>query len=142
MLFAALSNALYEIICYRYQLWQMEPNGLPVAMIPMLLLILIGMPLSTWVYLSNYPTQTGFFKQGSYIAFFTLIFVLLELISVQLGSITYHNGWNLCWSFVFDLIMFIMLRVHHRHPLVGLVFSVIYTGLLLILFDVSFDKMK
>src|SRR3954468_14674437 len=55
MLFASLGNVLYELVCYKYQLWQMEPNGLSFAMIPMLLLILIGMPISTWIFLSKYP---------------------------------------------------------------------------------------
>ncbi|MGV3463745.1 MAG: hypothetical protein ACO1OT_00445, partial [Heyndrickxia sp.] len=55
MLFSSLGNALYEILCYKYPLWKMEPNGLGYSMIPILLLTLIGMPLSIWVYLSKYP---------------------------------------------------------------------------------------
>ncbi|MGO4272152.1 CBO0543 family protein, partial [Paenibacillus sp. TAF58] len=66
LLFAALCNGLYELICYQHQLWQMEPNGLPVAMIPILLLILIGMPISTWVYLSNYPRNRKLLSQACY----------------------------------------------------------------------------
>lgn len=142
LLFAALSNVIYELVCYKYQLWQMEPNGLPAAMIPILLLCLIGMPVSTWVFLSNYPHNGMFHSKVYYISFFTAIFILLEFVAVKCGSITYHNGWNLLWSLFFDIIMFIMLRLHFRHPLAGLSLSVLYTGLLMIIFDVSFDKMK
>ncbi|MCY9691537.1 CBO0543 family protein [Paenibacillus alginolyticus] len=142
LLFAALSNGLYELICYQYQLWQMEPNGLPVATIPILLLILIGMPVSTWIYLSNYSRNRKLLSQAYYIIFFTGIFVLLEFVAVKCGSITYHNGWNLLWSSFFDMIMFIMLRIHYRKPLLGLLMSVPYTGLLMIIFKVGFDKMK
>lgn len=142
LLFAALSNSLYELICYRHQLWQMEPNGLPVSMIPILLLVLIGMPVSTWVYLSNYPRNSKLLPQAYYILFFTGIFVVLEFVSVKFGSITYHNGWNLLWSSFFDMIMFTMLRIHYRKPLFGLLMAVSYTGLLIFVFDIGFDKMK
>jgi hypothetical protein len=140
LLFSSLCNCLYELICYRHQLWQMEPNGLPAAMIPILLLTLIGMPISTWVYLSHYPTRGSLISRTMYIAGFTGIFVVLEFISVKCGSITYHNGWNLLWSMLFDIIMFIMLYVHYRKPLIGLFVSLLYTGLLMIIFDVGFDK--
>ncbi|MFC5653572.1 CBO0543 family protein [Paenibacillus solisilvae] len=142
LLFAALFNGVYELICYRYPLWQLEPNGLPAAMIPILLLTLLGMPLSTWVFLSNYPKQARILPQIYYIGFFTAIFVLLEFVSVKCGSITYHNGWNLLWSLLFDMVMFTMLRVHFRKPLIGLLLSIPYAGLLMIIFKVTFDKMK
>ncbi|RCW46596.1 CBO0543 family protein [Paenibacillus prosopidis] len=142
MLFAAIGNLLYELICYEYQLWQMEPNGLPLALIPMLLLIMIGMPILTWVYLSWYPTGRGLLARAGYILLFTAIFVLLEYISVKCGSITYHNGWNLLWSLFFDIVMFIILRIHYRKPLIALILSLFYIGFLIIWFDVPFEKMK
>ncbi|MFD0698229.1 CBO0543 family protein [Paenibacillus sp. GCM10027628] len=142
ILFASLSNLLYELICYNYQLWQMEPNGVKYAMIPILLLCLIGMPLSTWVYLSHYPADRSLLQRFKYILLFTALFVVLEYISVKLGAITYHNRWNLLWSTLFDIIMFIMLRVHFRNPLIGIACSVVYTGLLIVLFNVTLEKMK
>lgn len=142
LLFAALSNSLYELICYQHQLWQMEPNGLKVSMIPILLLVLIGMPISSWIYLSNYPRNSKLRRQAVYIILFTGLFVLLEFLSVKWGSITYHNGWNLLWSAFFDIIMFVMLRIHYRKPLFGLMMSIPYTGILMIIFDIGFDKMK
>lgn len=142
LLFASIANLLYELICYQHQLWQLEPNGLPAATIPMLLLILIGMPLSTWIYLSRYPMKRGLSVQAAYILLFIALFILLEYISVKCGAITYHNGWNLLWSLFFNLVTFIVLRIHFQKPLAGLMMSAVYTGMLIVLFDVSFDKMK
>ncbi|AFC33217.1 hypothetical protein PM3016_6602 [Paenibacillus mucilaginosus 3016] len=142
LLFSVIGNCLYELLCYRYPLWQMEPNGLPAAMIPILLLILIGMPLSTWVYLSLYPSGGGWLAQARHILAFTAVFILLEFVSVKCGSITYHNGWHLGWSLLFNIFMFIMLRIHFLKPLTGLVLSAAYTLLLMSLFHVSLDKMK
>jgi ABC-type tungstate transport system substrate-binding protein len=140
LLFSALGNALYELICYNHQLWQMERNGLPTALIPILLLILIGMPVSTWIYLSQYPTGKRIRTQAGYILFFTVIFVLLEFVSVKCGAITYHNNWNLFWSLLFDIVMFVMLVIHYHKPLLGLMISSAYIVLLILLFDVPLVK--
>lgn len=142
ILFAALGNTLYELICYKHQLWQMEPNGLPAAMIPILLLIIIGMPISTWIYLSNYPFEKSFFQQGLYIAFFITLFVLLEFLSIMGGAITYHHNWNLGWSLLFVITMFIIIRIHYLRPLFALTLSVIFVIFLSLVFDLTLDKMK
>ncbi|MDQ6595835.1 hypothetical protein E2K98_18070 [Bacillus salipaludis] len=142
LLYASFGNALYELICYKYQLWQMEPNGLPFAMIPMLLLILLGMPLSTWIYLSKYPFRKGLSSQVLYISLFVVLFVILEFLSIKWGAITYHHNWNLLWSLLFVIVMFIMLRIHYQRPLLALILSVIFSVFLCLMFDVSLDKMK
>lgn len=142
ILFGALGNALYDLICYNYPLWQMKPNGLPVSMIPILLLILIGMPLSTWIYLSIYPFEKGLNVQIFYIGIFVVLFTLLEYLSVLGGAISYHHNWNLGWSALFSIIMFIMLRLHYSRPLLALLLSSVIAFILCIIFNVTIDKMK
>ncbi|MEH7439941.1 CBO0543 family protein [Neobacillus drentensis] len=142
LLFASLGNALYELICYKYQLWQMEPNGLPVAMVPICLLILIGMPISTWIYLSKYPYGKGIISQALYIALFVAIYTILEYFSVKGDAITYHHNWNLLWSLLFVIVMFIIIRIHYHRPFLALILSAIFTLFLCLIFDVTFDKMK
>jgi hypothetical protein len=142
MLFASLGNALYEVVCYKYQLWQMEPNGMPASMIPMLLLILIGMPLSTWIYLSKYPSGKGVLSQAIYIAFFTMTFIIMEYIATKGGSITYHHQWNILWSLLFVIVMFVIIRIHFLRPIIALILSVFFSIFLCVVFDVTLDKMK
>ncbi|MFL6559462.1 MAG: CBO0543 family protein [Bacillus sp. (in: firmicutes)] len=142
MLFASLGNVLYELVCYKYQLWQMEPNGLSFAMIPMLLLILIGMPISTWIFLSKYPFGKRIISQVLYISFFVALFIILEYFSVKGGSITYHHNWNLLWSTIFVVVMFIIIRIHFHRPLIALILSGIFTLFLCLIFNVTLEKMK
>jgi len=142
VLFAVVGDLLYEVICSEYPLWAMEANGLPNRTLPMLLLGFIGMPLSVMIYLSNYPDRGTIKQQFMYIVLFTYIFVILEYISIQYGSITYHNGWNLFWSLVFDVAMFTILRIHSRNVKMALVLSVGFILVLSLLFDLTFDKMK
>jgi hypothetical protein len=142
MLFAALGNALYEILCYKYQLWSMEPNGVVYSIIPMLLLILVGMPLSTWVFLSKYPFTSSIYKESIYVSFFVIVFIVLEYVSVKLGAISYHHGWNLGWSLVFVIVMFIVIRLHYSKPILALLISIPFSLVLCMLFEVTLDKMK
>lgn len=142
MLFASLGNALYEVLCYKYQLWQMEPNGLGYSMIPMLLLILIGMPLSTWIFLSKYPFQSLIYKQIVYVVIFIVLFIVLEYFSIKMGAITYHHGWNLGWSFLFVVVMFIVIRLHFTRPILALIISIPFALFLCMIFGVTFDTMK
>ncbi|WP_163100673.1 CBO0543 family protein [Peribacillus alkalitolerans] len=142
MLFAIVGNLLYEVICFNYPMWAMEPNGLPNQTIPILLLVLVGMPLSVFVFLSHFPDNESKIRQALYILLFVCIFVVLEYVSVQLGSITYHNGWNLAWSSLFNVIMFSIIRIHYKKPILALILSAIFIGILSTIFDVSLDKMK
>jgi hypothetical protein len=140
LLYAALGNGLYELLCYNYPLWKMEPNGLVFSMIPILLLTLIGMPLSTWVYLSHYPSGKRLHSQALYIGLYCVVFIILEYIAVKFGSITYHNGWNLLWSLLFVIVMFVMLRLHFLRSLIAIMISVAFAFSLCLVFDVNFDK--
>lgn len=142
MLFAALGNALYEIICYKYQMWMMEPNGVGYSIILMLLLILVGMPLSTWVFLSKYPSKLSMYKKGIYILFFIFVFIVLEYASVKVGAISYHNGWNLGWSMLFVIVMFVIIRLHFLKPILAIIISIPFTLILCMIFEVTLDKMK
>jgi len=141
-LFSSVANLLYEVICYRYPLWAMEPNGLPNVTLNILLLSLIGMPLSTMIYLSYFPFERKWLAKLLYISFFVVLFVVMEYFAVLFGSITYHNGWSLFHSFLFDIGMFTILYVHYKNPLYAWILSAILGFSIAGLFDITLDKMK
>lgn len=142
LLFAAVGNLLYEVVCANYPMWAMEKNSLPNRTLSILLLSIIGMPVSTFVYLSKFPFKKTKRRQSLYILLFVFVFIVLEYIAVKFGSITYHNGWNLAWSTLFVVIMFPILTIHHRHPVIALLCSILVTIGLSVMFDVTLDKMK
>lgn len=114
------------------------PNGT----LPALLLILIGMPVSTIIFLSQYPGGKPIGKRIAYNGLFVVIYVILEYVAVVLGSITYHHGWNLLWSTLFVIVMFPILRIHQRNPLRALLLSACFIFFLAFVFELTFDKMK
>jgi hypothetical protein len=56
------------------------------------------------------------------------------------GEIIHSNGWSLGWSFLFDFIMFPMLRLHHKYPLIAYILSVPIAIFFIFLFDVPIEK--
>ncbi|MGV3466067.1 MAG: hypothetical protein ACO1OT_12335, partial [Heyndrickxia sp.] len=93
-------------------------------------------------YLSKYPYEKSIFSKGIYVTIFILAFIILEFISVKMGAITYHHGWNLWWSLFFVTVMFAIIRLHFTRPLMAIILSIPFALLLCMIFNVTLDKMK
>jgi hypothetical protein len=77
-------------------------------------------------------------KQISFIIFWAIIYVLAELLGLHVfGLIEHFNGWNMWWSFLLDIILFTMLPIHHKHPLLAWGLSIIVIIFFLTKFDVN-----
>ena len=142
MLFSMAANLVYEVIFSEYPMWAMEPNGLPNRTLNILLLSLIGMPLSTLLYLSYFPFEHSWLIKIGYVILFIGLFVIMEYVAVRLRSISYHNGWNLFYSALFDIAIFVILLVHYLNPLWALGMSFGVLAVMMIKFKVTFAKMK
>lgn len=141
-LFTMVANLTYEVIFAEYLLWAMEPNGLPNVTLNILLLSLIGMPLSTMIYLSNFPFEKSRWKQVGYISLFVLGFTVMEYVSMLLGAITHHHGWTLFGSFLFDIAMFSIILIHFSRPLLAWALSFAVLFVMAWLFGLDFSKMR
>lgn len=142
VLFSMAANLFYEVIFSEYPMWSMEPNGLPNRTLNILLLSLVGMPLSTLLYLSYFPFEHAMVFKIGYILLFIVLFVLMEYVAVRLGSISYHNGWKLLYSALFDIAIFVILLVHFFYPLWAWAMSFGVLGVMLVKFKVGFAKMR
>ena len=70
------------------------------------------------------------------------MYITIEFINNKLGFITYHNNWNLWWSFLFTGIIFFILPIHYKRPLLAwlIIIGIIIT--LLGIFDIKISDMK
>ncbi|WP_299095521.1 CBO0543 family protein [uncultured Metabacillus sp.] len=134
MLYVALATFLYEFISHsHFHLWELEENDYLNVMNVHFLHNLIINPLISFVYLSNYPNKMV--NQITYTLKWILTFLLLEWLGEYFGLLTYHNGWHFGWSFLFVIIMFPMIRLHHVHKLYALLLSVFFVVFFLVFFD-------
>lgn len=133
MLYISVSSFIYEFISHsHFHLWELERGLLNLMGVHLMHNIVIN-PLIGFVFLSNFPNKSK--DIIFYYAKWIVLFWTVEWIASRLSIISYHNGWNIWWSFVFVIIMFPMIRLHYLHKLRALILSVIIATIYLFLFD-------
>ena len=135
MLYIMSAGFLYEYLTKDYILWVFHPDFLYNHSVTVIVYAVLTMPLSVLIFLSRYPTSS-LKKQIFYIAKWVSIYGVFEWILQITGGISYKNGWNFWYSVLFDLMMFPMLRLHHKKPLIAYGLSLIITILLMWYFKV------
>jgi hypothetical protein len=137
-----IGNLLYSYTFNEYPMWKFhhtfEQAILPTTMSINLLKTFTSFPLLTLIFLSNYPEGRKIIGKLTYVTIWTMLFIGIELISYVLGMISYHNGWNIWWSVMFNFMMFSLLALHYKKPLIALFISLIYITILCRIFDLNF----
>ncbi len=134
ILYKSAMNLLYLFFTAGYPLWRVHPDlGLPFSIIDMLYTFII-FPCTVILYLSRYPAtlKKKIYHNVKWIA----IYFGLEWIGSIFDRITYDHGWNLWWSLVFVIIMFPMLRLHYKRPLLAYLLTILYIVLIFYYFQV------
>ncbi|MCS0673599.1 CBO0543 family protein [Cytobacillus firmus] len=133
MLYISVASFIYEFISHsHFHLWELEKGLLNLMGVHLLHNILIN-PLIGFMFLSNIPSRLK--KQIFYYAKWMVLFWAAEWLANRFSFISYHNGWNIWWSFLFVIIMFPMIHLHYVHKLRALILSVIIAAIYLYLFD-------
>ncbi|MCA1031552.1 hypothetical protein LCL95_11005 [Bacillus timonensis] len=134
--YASFFNVYYQYISFSMKkLWELKQPFIS-AFITDALYTFILFPCLIMVFLSNYPNEKHkvFLRYVKWI----VISLLIEIIAIKLGYIQFKNGWSLAWEFFFYPVMYIMIRLHHKRPLLALGVSGIIVLFFLIVFDYEF----
>lgn len=146
VLFMVVGNLLYNTMFKDYPLWRFEhtfeETVLPTRMSIDLLKTFTSFPILTFIYLSHFPEERNFKKYVKHILTWTLLFCGIEYISNFLGMISYHHGWNMWWSLVFDFLMFTLLAIHYKRPIIAWIFSAIFILFLWNVFEINFELLE
>jgi len=133
ILFFMLGSFYHIAVYHNYPLWRYEPlpplNFISNSTLIALSITFIVFPCTALIYLGNYPHGK---KQYLYIAMWIGLYTLIETVMFLQHGITYHNGWNLAWSIVFNMVLFSIIRVHFHRPWfgwgLGLVFALLFAS--------------
>ena len=144
VLFFIICSLLYNLLYYNYPLWKFEPLPIIERLLPNNTLISITVsftifPCTTLLYLSHLPKGK---KELIYMLTWVLFYTLIELISIPCQAISYHNGWHLGYSIIFNIITFSILRIHHKRPLVAWGFVFIAIVIISAYFKLPLDSIK
>ncbi|WP_066309067.1 CBO0543 family protein [Bacillus sp. FJAT-29814] len=106
-----------------------------------LMIMAIVYPSTVLIYLGRFPDER--WKQILWLALWIFVYWIVEFINLKfLNLINHHHGWNMGWSLLFLMVMFPMLRIHHKNPLLAWFLSVIFILFLWNVFDVPIEIMK
>lgn len=132
MLYMFAVAMTYEFLTKDYKMWHFHPDFLLNRVLAVMVYAVVSMPLSTLLFLAYFP-ETERWKQLRHYLVWVAIYGVIEVVLSVTGRIMYEHRWNFWWSLVFDVIMFPMLRLHSKNPLVAYILSIpIVVGYLLI----------
>ncbi|HLO13151.1 MAG TPA: CBO0543 family protein [Pseudoneobacillus sp.] len=138
MLYIVLSNLLYKFFALsEFHIWKLSSHDFFFNNHIQIFLwhIFIINTLCTFVYLSNFPEGEDWHKRFFYILKWLAIYIICESILLKYNHVNYYHGWNIVWTLFFDLVMFLMLRLHFKKPLWAIILSVPNTLFYLFVFD-------
>jgi hypothetical protein len=140
ILFFMVGDLLYNFLLYNRPMWLFHDLILPNHTSITLVAMFVTYTVTVLIYLGRFPAGWG--KRFLWFLLWVIVYSILEFINNRLGFITYHNGWNIWWSVLFTGIIFFILPVHHKRPLLAWFIAVIIIISLLLFFDVKISDMK
>ncbi|MCQ6275465.1 hypothetical protein JMM81_10900 [Bacillus sp. V3B] len=140
ILFFILGDFLYNFLLYNKSTWMFHDLILPNHTTITILAMTISYTATVLIYLGRFPS--GWKNRFLWFLLWSGIFLVAEYVNSKLGFITYHNGWNIWWSVLFTGIIFLILPIHHKRPLIAWLLSIVIIFTLLSIFDVKMSDMK
>jgi hypothetical protein len=136
-----ICNLLYNFIFYQHTLWKYKAvtvSWLNHTLIEIAFSFFV-VPIALIIYLQYFPKKKSkFVYVGVWISYFSA----LEFIFYKKGLFVYENGWNVSWSILFNLITFVMIRVHYLNPLMAILLTIPISIILLFFFHPSLVDLK
>ncbi|MFP5111492.1 CBO0543 family protein [Bacillaceae bacterium C204] len=140
ILFFIIGDFLYNFLLYKQSMWLFHDLILPNHTMITILAMVVSYTATVLIYLGRFPE--GGKKRSLWFLIWVGIYLCVEYVNNKFGFITYHNGWNLWWSVLFTGIIFLILPIHHKKPLLAWLLSIIIIVSLLSIFDVNISEMK
>lgn len=138
LLYMAAGNLLYLFLYGDDTLWNEIPDvGLNNKQ-TILLYSFTALPCGALLFLSTYP-NSGMKKIVHTLAWIA-IFSGVEYILHLFGKLEYNGGWNAWLSTVFNCLMFPMLRLHYKKPIIALCLSIPIVFVLTLIFTPRWDS--
>ncbi|KUO74447.1 MAG: hypothetical protein APF81_14550 [Desulfosporosinus sp. BRH_c37] len=144
ILYMILGDLTYIILSSNKPLWEYESRIISGDFAEFLTAIVV-FPCTCLIYFELYSKVIKA-KRIAYIPFLFLfsssIYSAIEWLSFRMGAFSYHNGWNIWWSFGFNCIMFPLLLLHYKKPLLVWPISIAFAFLMINYFHLPFTIMK
>ncbi|RIW38467.1 hypothetical protein D3H55_02720 [Bacillus salacetis] len=146
VLYFVIGDLLSQFLLFNHSLWLFHPmdkidrlfhlNHTFIALAKMA----VQYTVTVAIFIGRLPHTLV--KQVLWILLWTGIYGMNEYITHQYGGLSYHRGWSFGWDLAFNIMMFIMLVIHYKKPLMAWVLSVPIIIALWLIFDVPMNVLK
>jgi hypothetical protein len=100
-----------------------------------LMIMAIVYPSTVLIYLGHFPS--GYSNSVLWFLLWVFLYSSIEFINVvYLDLLKHYHGWNMVWSIIFNAVMFTILRIHHKVPLLAWALSILWIIFLWNIFNV------
>ncbi|WP_409253945.1 CBO0543 family protein [Bacillus sp. SCS-153A] len=146
LLFLIIGDLLSQFLLFDHTLWKFHPMGQLDRLFHLnhtfiaLAKMAIQYTVTVSIFIGRLPKELG--KQVLMILVWTSIYGLNEFITNQLGGLSYHRGWSFGWDLVFNVMMFTMLVIHYKKPLIAWMLTGPIIVTLWLIFDVPLSVLK
>jgi hypothetical protein len=128
-----MGDFIYNLVFSEKPLWRFQSDLFVGPINALFATITIFMP-NMLVFLSNLPK--GFIKKSSYVVLWIGIYILIELFTTSIGMQTNFNGWNIWWSLLHNVIVFPLLILHTKNPILAWIIAFAFLGYIMYVFKV------
>lgn len=120
MVYVSSFNGIYYYLCQRHLVWEFIPSGIH-WMIIRLIHVFIVTPVITLIFLSKLPSELN--RQIVYLIKWVIIASIVEYLAYKKKLILYAHGWNIFWSGLIYLKMFVCSYLFTKRPVTTLYLS-------------------
>ncbi|MFC0469045.1 CBO0543 family protein [Halalkalibacter kiskunsagensis] len=139
ILFFILCDLLHNFLAYNHDLWIYEeiffaellPNHTTISLLYMVVIY----PATILIYLNYFFRTDKWSNKVFHFAIWVSIYIVAECTNLYVGLFSHHNGWNIWYSILFILMMFILFPIHYRKPLLAWGISILIIVLIVLNFD-------
>ncbi|PFO09639.1 hypothetical protein COJ85_01430 [Bacillus sp. AFS076308] len=134
ILYFLLGDALYYYVSYTHRLWSLEPTWPLKNEVICIAGEFIVFACTILIFMGKYPSHL--FISIRWTAIWVMIYTANEAILLWTGTFSYHHGWTIFHSFLFNILLFILLRLHYKKPLWTMLFSIPITTILILINEI------
>jgi len=139
ILFFILSNVVCVLLIYKNPLWLYKSQILNCTFCDLFVCITVY-PSTVMIFIHNFPKKI--IKIISHISFYVAIYTIAEFIGFRLGYFTYHNGWDIWHSLIFNYVMFLVLILHYKKPVYAWIIALISPHVLFYIMNISYNIIR
>jgi hypothetical protein len=139
LLFFGMGDLIYVAVFQKTPLWILDTKILAPGINEIFVIFSIFFP-GALIFLSNFPRNLN--KQIVYILLWISLYIFIELFTTTIGMQKNYRGWNIWWSLLFNFVMFPLLILHHKNPILAWTASFTFLVIVMKIFNVPFTVSK